>query len=121
MIRREFVKNLFALSALAIPASTIVEYEVLIKVLKNKLLIDFNPAPHGWFKITNEFWKQCSDDDGPYSIKMLDDLCIKMCGTPVKEVGYIDDDFARDMLTVYAWSKDKLGEPNYNGRMMYDE
>lgn len=55
------------------------------------------------FKVTKELWDRCTDDDGDLSIKYLDDLCIDLTGYPIKEVGYVDDDFAKNYYTVVSF------------------
>jgi hypothetical protein len=70
------------------------------------------------FKISSHKWKQfVSEDNGSYAFKALDEICIKLCGSPMKEVGFMDDDFVNDVITVHAFS---LRDDNYNGKAIND-
>ena len=60
-----------------------------------------------FFKISEGMWIR----DFSLNIADLDKLCIEKCGSPVKEIGYMDDDFAKGMLTVFPFARDGSNDP----------
>lgn len=110
MKRSEFLRTLIAgVAVTAIPGSLILDHDYDVLKAAKLQVESMAGAPKNFvcsFKISQELWDKCANDDGTLSIKHLDDLCIEMSGYPIKEVGYEEDDFLKNQLTVVSFRKE---------------
>lgn len=113
MNRKVFIKSLIAGATIAAIPTALIAEEIGVNdilVVAAEQIKQARYAPNGIFVLQN-YLKVDVNVYNSLDIKELDELCINFFQAPVKSIGFVDDDFYYNRLTVVPFANNGSNDP----------